>query len=196
MLSAILLSAGMSSRFGSPKALAQFNGKTVIEHLQCLLVDSKIDEVIIVLGAHSTNIKPYILKHKKVKVVYNKDYNLGQTSSFKIGLSSIEKVSRYVFLLPVDYPAIKKETIDYLCQEFEPTSPLILIPTYEGKKGHPPVFNMSLKEEFMELDNGKGLNRIARKHTEDTVYVPVNDSGVIATFNTPEELDELKQKFI
>ncbi|VAX34845.1 hypothetical protein MNBD_UNCLBAC01-1087, partial [hydrothermal vent metagenome] len=85
MLSCILLSAGASARFGSPKALAKqpSNNRPIIEKIQKTLLKTKIDEIIIVLGAHAESIKPFLLKHKNIKVVYNKDHNFGQTSSFK-----------------------------------------------------------------------------------------------------------------
>jgi len=91
MIACILLSAGLSQRFGSPKALAQWNTGTVIEHLQNLLVKSQVDEIIVVCGAHADQIKPHILEHKQVRFVYNKDYNFGQTSSFKAGLKSVSR---------------------------------------------------------------------------------------------------------
>ena len=69
MISCILLSAGYSSRFGSPKALAKLNGQTIIEQLQKILVASILDEIIVVLGAFAEDIKSYLLKHKKIKLV-------------------------------------------------------------------------------------------------------------------------------
>src|SRR3989338_3666132 len=76
MISCILLSAGLSSRFGSPKALGLLDPSlTVIERVQQMLVSSRLDEIVIVLGFRHTRIKPYVLNHKKIKVVYNKDYN-------------------------------------------------------------------------------------------------------------------------
>src|SRR3990167_701833 len=107
MISCIVLSAGQNSRFGSPKALAKFKGRTVIEHLQIVLIASDLDEIIIVLGAFVNDIKPYLLKHKKIKVVYNKDYNLGQTSSFQTGLKVMDQQSQGVMLLPVDFPLVQ-----------------------------------------------------------------------------------------
>ena len=118
MISCVLLSAGLSSRFGSPKALAKISGKTLIERLQKTLLGSFVDEVVIVLGAYAEQIQPFILNHKKVKVVYNKDYNLGQTSSFKAGVNEISSTSDGIMLYPVDYPFVGKDTLMYLIDSF------------------------------------------------------------------------------
>ena len=69
MISCILLSAGFSSRFGSPKALAKRNGETVIEHIQRSLLNTLIEEIIIVLGNKADKIEPFVLNHKRVKFV-------------------------------------------------------------------------------------------------------------------------------
>ena len=192
MISCIVLSAGLSSRFGSPKALALINGQTIIERAQQMLVRSNINKIIIILGAESERIKPYILKHKKVRVVYNKDYNFGQTSSFQAGLQSLDKDSKGVMLLPIDFPSVKTETINFLIKEFYLKVPKILIPQYQFRKGHPPIFDASLKKNFLNLQDDKGLNTVQRQHKKDIFLVETIDPGVIETFNTGQELDKIK----
>ena len=192
MISCIILSAGFSKRFGSPKALAKLNGGTIIEHLQQLLVATQVHEIKIVLGAQADQIKPYILNHKKVKFVYNKDYKFGQTSSFKAGLKHIPKDCKGILLLPVDYPLIKKETIDYLINIFIEKEPTVLIPTFNNIKGHPPIFHARIKKDLEAIDNSQGLNTMAHRYDNNTINLPVEDMGVIITFKTVEEFERIK----
>ncbi len=192
MITCILLSAGLSRRFGSPKALAALDGETVIHRLQTMLIETQVDEVIVVLGAQAEKIKPDLLNHTKVKFVYNKDYNLGQTSSFKVGLENVSNGAQGVLLLPVDYPLVQKDTVDALIRYFLEHAPLITVPTFKEKKGHPPLFSIHLKDEFLSLDNECGLNTIARAHQRETITLPVEDAGVIQAFNTPEELKAIR----
>jgi len=195
MIPCILLSAGLSRRFGSPKALAMLNGETVIERLQKLLLKTKIDEIIVVLGAYADLIKPHLLNHKRVKVVYNKDYNFGQTSSFKTGLRNISDGVRGIMLLPVDYPLIREETVNALIERFSDNASSIVVPAFEGKKGHPPLFPIGLRDEFLDLNNENGLNVIAHSHQAETTILPVEDIGVVKTFNTQEEFEGLVRLF-
>lgn len=192
MISCLLLSAGFSSRFGSPKAIARINGQTLIEHLQGLLLSTQLDEIIIVLGHGAEQIKPFLFKHRKIKVVYNKDYKFGQTSSFKCGLKDVSAQATGILLLPVDYPLIKSETLRALITFFEDKKPLVLIPSYQGKKGHPPVLAAGLKNEFLALKNSLGVNTVIHHHIDDVTVLPVDDSGVIKSFNTKEEFGKLK----
>ena len=192
MVSCILLAAGSSVRFGSPKALAKINGITVIEHLQSVLTASCAGEIIVVLGDHCENIKPHILNHKKVGLVYNKDYNLGQTSSFKAGLKAISPKSQGIMLIPVDVPALKGSTVDLLISRFIERKPTVLIPTYQGKRGHPPIFNACLKKELLDLDMSAGLNTLERRYEPDIMLFAVEDPGVLLSFNTPKEFEAVK----
>ncbi|MBI5415639.1 MAG: nucleotidyltransferase family protein [Candidatus Omnitrophica bacterium] len=194
MVTSILLSAGLSTRFGSPKALAKPGGETVIERLVKLLLSTGTAELIIVLGHGAEQIKPVLFKHKKVKIVYNKDYKLGQTSSFKTGLAHLAPQTQGILLLPVDYPLVKQETLQTLIKFFQEKKPLILVPVYQGYKGHPPVFDVRLKQEFLDLDHSEGINTVIHRHTAETRVLPVEDEGVIRSFNTPEDFEELKLK--
>lgn len=193
MKSAILLSAGLSSRFGSPKALAPIFSTTAILHLLKNFTNSQVDEIIIVLGAQADQIKASLLKHKMIKVVYNKDYNFGQTSSFKVGLTHASSQSKALLLIPVDYPFISTATIDLLIKEYDKNPKNILIPTFNGRKGHPPIFPISLKQDLLNLDDTLGVNTILKKNEKVLRFFEVNDPGVVQTFNTPEELEALKQ---
>lgn len=193
MISCILLSAGYSSRFGSPKALAKLNGETVIERLQRSILDVSILRLIVVLGNKDDDIEPFVLKHKRVKVVYNKDNNFGQTSSFKCGLNNIDPGSKGMLLFPVDHPLIKSATINLIVEEFCKGNSDIIIPAYKGQKGHPPLFSIDLKNEFLELSNDSGLNTIANDHKDKVKILDVDDQGVVMGFNTIEEFEELKK---
>lgn len=191
MISAIILSAGLSSRFGSPKALAMIQSEVNIVRLQRVLLASQVSEIIIVLGAESNKIKPYLLNHTKIKYVYNKDYILGQTSSFQAGLNEVCPETQGLMLLPVDYPLIKTVTIDLLIQEFLKDVTKIVIPLYATKKGHPPIFPYQLKQEFMTLRPDQGLHEIIRCDHQRVQLIDVADQSVIQAFNTLKELRDL-----
>ncbi len=190
MVTCVLLSAGESQRFGSPKALAKTSQKTAIEDLQNTLIDSIADEIIVVLGAYSGAIGPHVFNHKKVRIVHNKDYKLGQTSSFQAGLSAVRDNACAVLLVPVDCPFIRTSTVDALIRHFKQTAPAILVPVYRLKRGHPPVFNAALKKEILALPPSIGLNSLFPDHPPQTL--DVDDPGIVQAFNTPQELEQIK----
>jgi molybdenum cofactor cytidylyltransferase len=190
MISCVLLSAGESRRFGSPKALAKIGQENAIERIQnTLLASNIVDEIIVVLGAQAERISPYVFNHKKLRLVHNKDFKLGQTSSVQAGISNIEAFTRGIMLFPVDCPLIKPETIEEISHFFIEKNPSILVPVYQSQKGHPPIFNIALKRDILELPVEKGLNSLFIGHSP--VTIETQDPGVLKTFNTPEEFKKM-----
>jgi len=189
MITCILLSAGLSERFGSPKALACISGNTVIQHVQNTLLQSSCDEIIVVLGAHARQIQPSIFIHSRIRVVYNKDYNLGQTSSVKAGWREADNSSTGVMFLPVDCPLIQASSIDKIIHYFKKHDPDILVPSYQNKKGHPPIFHQRLKSKVLNLPMDLGLNFLFTNHPPQTIEI--DDPGITKNFNTPEDLKEI-----
>jgi molybdenum cofactor cytidylyltransferase len=190
MNSCILLAAGESKRFGSPKALAVFTKETVIERLQRELLAASLHQIVIVLGAQHERIEPFLLKHKKIKIVHNKDHYLGQTSSFVAGLRALEAPANCL-LLPVDYPLVSGKSIDALTAHFARFPCDCLIPTFKGKRGHPPVFASSRRNELLNLDVNSGVNEWVRR-CDNVRELPLDDAGIVATFNTQEEFESLR----
>jgi molybdenum cofactor cytidylyltransferase len=190
MITCVLLSAGLSERFGSPKALACISGTTVIEHLQNTLLKSSCDEIIVVLGAHALHIQPFIFIHSRIRVVYNKDYNFGQASSAKAGWREADHSSLGVMFLPVDYPLVQSLSIDKIIDHFKKNGPDILVPSYQNKKGHPPVFHQRLKSKVLDLPVDLGLNSLFTEHPPQTIEI--NDPSIVKSFNTPEEFEQIK----
>ncbi len=182
MLSCILLCAGESRRFGSPKALVTIGRQKAIARIQYTLVASCVDEIIVVLGAHSEKITAHILNHKKIRIAYNKDYTLGQTSSFQKGILSASSDTLGFMLYPVDYPWVQQTTVDTLSQMFLKDLPDVLIPSVTGQKGHPPIFHARLKDKILSLPTNKGVNSLLKEISPS--IVEVFDHGVIKTFNT------------
>ena len=192
MLSCILLSAGLSSRFGSPKALAKLpDGLNIIQKIQNQLLKIPDVEIIIVLGHESEKILPFVLKHTNIRVVHNKSYLLGQTSSFKTGLNAASTFSEGFLLLPVDFPAIQTQALLDITAFYRQKKPAILIPTFNGKGGHPPIFSAQLKNNFLKLDDSLGINTLIHAKTNETSLLPVNDPGILKSFNTKEEFNAL-----
>ncbi len=186
MISCILLAAGASRRFGSPKALASFEGVPVIRAVQERILASPVAELIIVLGADRNRIEPHLLEHRKIVRVYNYRYKFGQTVSFQCGLRRVSPSSLGAMILPVDVPFIRLDTLASLCRTFCRESPDILVPVFDGRRGHPPVVHRRLFPASEALKESQPLHDLVRsgRHVVD---LSVDDPGVRLTFNTPAE---------
>ena len=92
MISAILLAAGQSKRMkGENKLTKEIQGVPLIKHSVKNILASSIDELIVVLGHQKEIIEKLIDKNKKIKFVFNKDFESGMASSIKTGLNHLSE---------------------------------------------------------------------------------------------------------
>lgn len=191
MVSIIILAAGESKRFGSPKQLAKINNnQTLIEYVISNVKKSSVAETIVVLGAYKDLIAP--LMPSDTKIAFNEQFKKGQTSSIKKGLEQISPQSEYFLILPVDISTVSPKTIDRIIYQFKNAKASIGIPTFEGKKGHPPIYDIGLKQEIVNLDDDEPLYLINRKFQEKTVLINVNDPRILININSPQDLEKIK----
>lgn len=76
---AIILAAGESKRMGSPKMLLPFMGITIIENVIANVSGSKVDNIMVVLGADRDSIVK-LIRTKAVNYCYNENYKDGMLS--------------------------------------------------------------------------------------------------------------------
>lgn len=179
----VVLAAGLSSRMGKYKMTLKLRQKTIIE--SCIEAMYDCCSNIIVVGGYNYNIINELLKpYRKVSTVLNENYMDGMFSSVKTGLKEV-KGNRF-FLTPGDYPLIRKDTYEKMlkCKED------IVIPVYEGKKGHPVLINSNLINDILENDGYKSMRDFINSHNFTTVLV--KDEGILMDADTPEDYNKIK----
>lgn len=192
MIAGIILAAGESSRMGRDKALLPYRGSTFLETILTTLREAGISRLAVVLGHHAEEIQ-HALDLSETVVAVNPDYQRGQTSSLQAGLAAIDRHDVEGFLLClVDHPAIRVETVRTLANSFEASHAPVVIPTYDGHRGHPVLIGRELFEELAVLDPGRGANSVIREYDERTQLVEVEDSGVLMDVDEPETFERLQ----
>jgi len=191
MIAAVVLSAGESSRMGSPKALLPISGVPFIEEIVRALKGTKIDRIIVVLGHHAEKIQKRIA-HLPVTFVVNRDYAKGQLSSLIVAIRSLaaekttEKIDGVLVHL-VDHPFISPALVDHMIDRFYETKKLIVIPRYGGRRGHPVIFSSRLFPELLSAPLEKGAKVIVHAHRDETLEIETDFAGVTIDIDTPEE---------
>ncbi len=182
---ALILAAGASSRMGSPKALLMYHGETFLDRLigAC---GNACDEVVVVLGRHADEIRAGTRLH--AKYVINPDPDRGQLSSLQCGLAEIRGAAMFV---PVDLPAAAPATILKLVTAFQSGGSLIAVPTFEGKHGHPVCIARMVVEELLAMPSSGQARDAIRRHRAQTLFVAVDDPGVLRDIDTRPEYEDL-----
>jgi len=183
MVSAILLAAGESKRMGEPKLLLPFGSSTILEQAVDNLLNSRVDEVIVVLGDRAQEMIKRIA-NRPVKVAINPVYHEGMGTSIVSGLSLIDNKALAVMLVLADQPLIDSETINKLIEAFFSHDKGIVIPAYKGRRGHPIIFSTKYKEELLGLKGDTGGRQIIREYPDDILEVAVNSQSINIDIDT------------
>jgi len=194
MLSAIILAAGESKRFGSLKQIFKFENKTFLEKiLENLLETPFIFEIIVALGFEFQKIiENTKVNSEKIKFIVNYNYQDGQISTLKEALKNCSDFSNGYLVTLVDHPFIKKETYRYLIEEFiEYNFQKIIIPIYEGRRGHPVIFPKLLKNELLNAPLNEGARYVIKKFENIVKLVKTLDKFILADIDRIEDLEKI-----
>lgn len=183
MISAILLAAGESKRMGEPKLLLPRGSSTILEQAVDNLLNSRVDELIVVVGDRAQEMIERIA-NRPVKVIINPVYHEGMSTSIVRGLSLVDNRALAVMLALADQPLIDSETINKLIEAFFSHDKGIVIPAYKSRRGHPIIFSTKYKGELLELKGDVGGKQIISEHRDDIFEVAVNSQSIIIDINT------------
>jgi molybdenum cofactor cytidylyltransferase len=187
-ISAIVLAAGKSERMGRPKALLSLRGRTFIENILGVISRSPVEQTVVVVGHHRDEIEPHITT--SARIVFNPDYEQGMITSIQAGIRSLPPGTSGALLFLVDHPLVDSESIHLLVANAAPDR--IVVPVFEGRRGHPVFFGAMVLEEVLALSTSEGANIVVRRDPSRIVQVPVNSPGVLVDVDTPEDFRKLQ----
>ena len=184
MLAAVILSGGASRRMGSPKALLPFQGKPFLEHLLALTRHPKIGVRRVVLGAHPEPIANAVHLNAD-EVVINEDWERGQLSSIRAGLRSLPAGTHGMLLCLIDHPLISETLVDGLIEQFYATNAPVVVPAYQGRRGHPVIFSRAVYAELESAPEEQGARSVMWAHQKEVSEYPTDEEGCVLNLNDP-----------
>jgi len=179
---------------GSPKALLPIAGRTFLENILDAIFRTSIGETIVVVGHHQKEIEAAVrvpAPHKSF--VLNPDYEKGMITSFQTGIRALSRNTSGAFLFLVDHPLVEPATIESLIMNLAPNR--IVLPTFEGRRGHPVLFSSDVLEEILALPSTEGANIVVRRDPERIIEVPVSAPGILVDVDTPEQFEKLRRDY-
>lgn len=196
MTAGVILAAGASSRMGGhPKALLDYRGETFVGRLVRVL-SGVCDPVIVVLGYHAERIRPAV--DPSAMVVVNPAPERGQLSSLQTALVELPDDADGFMFVPVDCPAAEPETVARVAAAFRARDPRIqlVVPQYRGKHGHPVYASRAIATEMLALAPTAQARDVVHGHVAETLYVDVDDPGILTDVDDPERYRRLAQNAV
>ncbi len=178
-LAMIITAAGRSTRFPPNKLLETLEDRTAIEHTVNTFVDFDLD-LYVILGYQSDQVQEVLEKRFDDKLIfeYNTHFHTGLSSSVITGVKAAGRSYDYWCFCPGDKPFIQQKTVGTLINKLEQEKPLILVPRYENKPGHPTFFSTELSPQFQKTTGDIGGRQIIETFRHETLFVDVPDEGV------------------
>ncbi|MBC7260726.1 MAG: putative selenium-dependent hydroxylase accessory protein YqeC, partial [Chloroflexi bacterium] len=191
-VSAVVLAAGASKRFGVPKQLLPFAGKTMIEHVLEAVMATSVDEVVVVLGYAADQ----IMKHVPTtcRIVLNREWEEGIGSSIRRGIKAVDRRTEAALFVLADQPLISAEALEQILYAYYGTAKPIVASECYGKRGIPALFDRCLFPELEALQGDIGGRQIIARFPDQVVPVEVQSPEILWDVDTIADYERLLER--
>ena len=183
----VVLGAGRSSRFGTPKQLLPFGDTTMLGQVVRNANASSFDRVVVVLGRASGELRGSVDFGRAV-VVENTAYGTGCASSLLAGMDAAGEDCEALVLLLGDQPGVRAEFVDAVLSEWRSSRPWASVTSYGGELGHPFVFALEAFEQLRGLHGDKAVWKLIEAYPQRVHWVEI-ESPLPPDVDTPEDYE-------
>ncbi len=167
-LAILLLAAGSSSRLGQSKQLISINGEPLLLRSVNAAISSGIKKIVVVLGANEIAHRQAI-EQLPIEIIFNPTWQKGMGNSLKVGLSHLLKKDMNlegVITMVCDQPLITASHLNKLIERFKETKSLIVASFYSSSAGVPALFEKSLFEKMLSINDEHGAKKIINQYPD------------------------------
>ena len=191
---------------GQPKLTMTLAGRPVIEHLLAALDQPGLDAIAIVFRRGDDDLCVAIRKspkaqHAELVVVQPETDPPDMRTSVEIGLAAIDE--RFSpgddsawLLIPADHPVLNGDVVREVLAAQSQSDADVLVPTHEGKRGHPTLFRWPLAHRLSQIPTDCGLNWLVRHESVSVDEIEFTTDSVLLDLDTPDDFRKLSQRRI
>jgi molybdenum cofactor cytidylyltransferase len=193
-ISAILLAAGESRRMGEPKLILPWANTTVLGQVVATFAAAGIEDILVVTGGARQQIEALVTRLAQkypVRAIYNPDHEHGgMLSSIQAGLAGLDSRSCAALIGLGDQPQVREETVRRILSAFVQRESSLVIPSFQGRRGHPWLVARSLWPDILALPNSVTTARqFLDAHARQIEYVMADESS-LKDLDTPKEYEQ------
>jgi len=168
----LVLAAGASRRMGRPKQLLPVAGRPLLEGVVAEAGASRLDEVVVVLGARAEEVLAAV-DLGRARPVVNEDHAAGMSTSLRAGLAALDAgVDRAVVILG-DQPAVSAALLDELLDLQTSSGLPAAALSFDGLLHPPVVLARELWGELRSLEGDVGCRAVIRGRPDQVAPRPV-----------------------
>ena len=186
-VAALVLAAGASTRYGSPKQLLQYGDGVLLDAVLATVRASSLDQIVVTLGGAAAQVRK-IVDTTGCDVVENLDFRSGCSSSIGSSLPALGPGTDVLVLLLGDQPGVRPESVRSLLKGRGDAA--IAVCRYDDGIGHPFAFSSSTFADLAGLHGDKGVWRLLDQRAAEVAEVPVL-GRIPVDIDTEEDYDRV-----
>lgn len=187
----VIVAAGRSRRMGTSKPLLPLGEETVVERTIRNFKEAGVENITVVTGYRGEEVQQKAA-HMSVKFVHNAAYaDTDMLASVCLGIAALKKDTKGVLVCPADVPLISPQTIENVLECMEEGDCKIVVPTWQGEMGRPPLFSREAAVKLTEWKQTGGLRKFLEDHQEACRFLPVEDAMICQDMDTPEDYEKV-----
>lgn len=182
---------------GRLKQVLPWGACTIIEAVVRATLASSLAEIVVVLGHEADAVEEALRPlsgDPRLRLVRNAGYREGMLSSVQAGVAALSPDCRAFLMVLGDQPGINPAVIDQLIMAFGRGDGQILLPTFNGRRGHPVLFSLRYREEIAHIDPSVGLRQLVWNHADDVREIAVAEENVLIDLDYPTDYETHKPK--
>ena len=176
---------------GQTKQLLKLGDKTVIRRCIDTLVGGGVNEILVVIAACRGGLAPH-LRGLPVSIAVNETPYSDMAESVRVGLKQLRHYTSPVLVCLSDHPLVAAETVRLILRQHRAFPGNIIIPEFDGRRGHPCLFPRSVIDEIF---SGITLRDIVRRAPARVRPVTVGDEGVVLDMDTRQDYEVILKRF-
>lgn len=175
---------------GAFKPLLPFGNKTVIESCIDSLREGGVETIVVVVGHRADDLRR---KLTGIRFALNPNPDSEMGASIEAGVRELPDDAQATLIALADHPAVPAAVVSTIIGEWSQGA-RIVIPTWQGRGGHPVLVDLSFRPELLNLSVTGGLRALFESHPEAVRRVPVNSPFVARDMDTWDDYRTLHQE--
>jgi molybdenum cofactor cytidylyltransferase len=178
---------------GQPKLILPWGNTTVLGQVVATFAAAGIKDILVVTGGAHKKIEGLVTQLAKkypVRAIFNPDHEHGgMLSSIQTGLAGLDSRPCAALIGLGDQPQVQEETVRRIRTAFVQRESPLIIPSFQGRRGHPWLVARWLWPEILALPNSTTTARhFLGAHARQIEYVNADESTLM-DLDTPEEYE-------
>jgi molybdenum cofactor cytidylyltransferase len=158
-----------------------------LTHVISVFQDAGVEDILVVTGGAREQVES-LVAGTGVRTVHNKKYFSGEMlSSLQCGIQALRRQTEAILIGLGDQPQVQEGSVWRVCEAFRESMSNLVVPSYQMRRGHPWLAAHPLWDELLKLKAPMSPRDFLNVHQAEIQYVNVDDPGILADLDTPED---------